>query len=272
MNYDFLPLKGRSKAKISFDYEFKVVRKSVKKVNVKRLHSQIKKQKEFTNYNFENIKTPAVLTTDEISFEMDFINGKNFIQFAEDSNISTINNHIENILKYLDDIKNTKIQSSLNFRDTVHDKLKKLNTQNKHPEINKFILKSSLENDLNIESTYCHGDLSLSNIIFKESEIFLIDFLDPFFNSYYLDIVKLRQDVLHHWLFKVNNYSSIKCDIVTKKINDALSFEFQEEISSIEFQILEIMNFLRIEPYTSEDVEKQYLIETINKIFNNMRL
>ena len=84
--------------------------------------------------------------------------------------------------------------------------------------------------------------------------------------------MKLRQDVLHHWIFKINNYSSIKCEIITKKINDALSFEFQKEIESVEFQILEIMNFLRIEPYTKEDTEKQYLIGTINKIFNNIRV
>lgn len=272
MNYDFLPLKGRSNAKISFDYELNVVRKSVKKTNMRRLHNQIKKQQEFTDLNFENIKTPKLLKTDENSFEMEFINGKNFIQFVEDSNVSSINTHIDNIMRYLDEIKNMKIQSDINFKDSVKNKLNQLNTQNKYPEINKLILNSNLNNDLYLENTYCHGDLSLSNIIFKDKEIFFIDFLDPFFNSYYFDIIKLRQDVLHHWLFKINDYSSIKCDIVTKKINDALSIEFQEEIASIEFQILEIMNFLRIDPYTKIAKEKQHLVETINKIFNNIRV
>ena len=28
------------------------------------------------------------------------------------------------------------------------------------------------KNNLNIESTYCHGDLSLSNVIFKENKIY----------------------------------------------------------------------------------------------------
>jgi thiamine kinase-like enzyme len=272
MNYDFEPLKGRSNAKISFDYEHKFVRKSEKKANKKRLHRQVKKQLDFPNFNFENIKTPVVLKTEEFSFEMEFINGKNFIQFAEESNISDINTQIDNILNYLNHIKFKKLKPRISFSESVQMKLNKLDTSNKYPEIYKFIEESNFGEKLNLESTYCHGDLSLSNIIFKENELFFIDFLDPFFDSYYLDIVKLRQDVLHHWIFKINNYSSIKCEIITKKINDAISFEFQKEIESVEFQILEIMNFLRIEPYTKEDTEKQYLIGTINKIFNNIRV
>ena len=272
MDYDFEPLKGRSNAKISFDYEHKLVKKSEKKANKKRLLRQVKKQVDFNNFNFENIKTPVVLKTEQLSFEMEFINGKNFIQFAEESNISDISTQIDNILHYLNHIKYRKIQPQKSFSESVQMKLNKLDTANKYPEIYKFITESNFENKFNLESTYCHGDLSLSNIIFKENELFFIDFLDPFFDSYYLDIIKLRQDVLHHWIFQINNYSSIKCEIITKKINDALSFEFQKEIESVEFQILEIMNFLRIEPYTKEDTEKHYLIETLNKIFNNIRV
>lgn len=270
MKYDFTPLKGRSNANIFFDYQNKLVKKSVQIENFIRLQNQAEKQNEFLNFNIKNVKTPKVIKVFKNSFEMEFINGKNFIQFAEDSNSQFINLHIENILNYLQNIKEKRKKSEISFNKSLERKLISLNTQKKHREIFFYITNLIEKNKLNLDSTYCHGDLSLSNIIFKDKEIFLIDFLDPFFNSYYFDIAKIRQDVFYNWLFRVNDYSSIKSEIVSKKINESISTEFKKEISSMEFKIIELMNFLRIEPYTKKKSEKQFLSEIIYKIFNKI--
>jgi len=38
-----------------------------------------------------------------------------------------------------------------------------------------------LKKDITIPIGYCHGDLTLSNILLKEETYYLIDFLDSFF-------------------------------------------------------------------------------------------
>ena len=48
--------------------------------------------------------------------------------------------------------------------------------------------------NLNIYKNVCHGDLTLSNLIFKNNEIYCIDFLDSFIDSPIIDLVKLKQD------------------------------------------------------------------------------
>lgn len=269
MTYEFLPLKGRSKANIEFNYATNTVKKS-QSLDASRLIKQVQKQQFFESFNIKNISTPRITKVAHDYFHMEFINGKNFIQFVEDENIKNINYQIENIITYLNNIRSIPSKNELNFNSAVLKKLKQLKTEVRHPSIYKFIINELQKTNLILENTYCHGDLSLSNIIFKENQIYLIDFLDTYFNSYLLDIAKIRQDTLYYWIFKVNDYSSIKCDIVTKKINASLEKMFKNEMSSIEFKIIELINFLRIEPYTYNDKEKGLLNETIYEIFNNM--
>lgn len=48
----------------------------------------------------------------------------------------------------------------------------------------------------------CHGDLTLENIIVKDDEVYLIDFLDSFYDSWFLDIGILLQDVQTMWSYR----------------------------------------------------------------------
>lgn len=269
MTKDFEPLEGRSKAKVEFDYNKKLVRKTDLN-DTNRLIKQAQKQKDFTNKDIKNIKTPKILNIGKNYFNMEFINGKNFIQFVEDKNIENVIFQIDNIINYLNEIKKMTIESDVNFHDAMFNKLETLETEKLHPKIYDYIIEQLTNEELKIESTFCHGDLSLSNMIFKDKEIFLVDFLDPFFNTYLTDIAKIRQDSLYFWLFRVNSYSSIKCEIITKKINLAIEKEFKEELSTIEFKLIELINFLRIEPYTNNQTEKALLNATIYNIFNSI--
>ncbi len=270
MTSEFLPLKGRSKAKIEFNYKNSSVKKSNSSDGI-RLNKQAEKQQLFENLNINNIKTPKIKKIGHNYFYMEFINGKNFIQFVENENINNINNQIENIIDYLKDIRNIPSVNKSDLNTAILEKLNQLNIKKHHPNIFNFISDVLNKNNLNIESTYCHGDLSLSNVIFKENKIYLIDFLDVYFSSYLLDIAKIRQDTYYYWLFNVNKYSSVKCNIVTKKINAKLESEFKHEISSLEFKIIELINFLRIEPYAYDEGEKKLLNEIIYKIFYKIR-
>jgi len=266
---DFQPLEGRSKSKIIFDQKNNIVKKSEFK-DIDRFRLQIYKQQNFDSLKIKNIKTPKILNVGKGYFEMEFINGMNFIQFVEDENIKLVNLQIENLLNYLNEIKKIRLNQEKNFPFKINEKIKALKIEKRHKEIY-FFLKNQIErNNLNISSTYCHGDLSLSNLIFKEKDIYMVDFLNPFYDTYLMDIAKLRQDSVYFWLFVVNNFSSIKCEIVVKEINKMLINNFNDEISSIEFKVIELINFLRIEPYLKNKNEKKQLHKTIYNIFNSI--
>ncbi|MDR2005666.1 MAG: phosphotransferase [Acidaminococcales bacterium] len=49
----------------------------------------------------------------------------------------------------------------------------------------------------------CHGDLTLENIIVApDKKLYLIDFLDSFYNSYLMDLAKLFRDLELGWSFR----------------------------------------------------------------------
>ena len=51
----------------------------------------------------------------------------------------------------------------------------------------------------NMTVSPCHGDLTLENIIVKDERLYLIDFLDSFFDSWFMDAGTLLQDVQVMW-------------------------------------------------------------------------
>jgi hypothetical protein len=59
---------------------------------------------------------------------------------------------------------------------------------------------------LQIPMGFCHGDLTLSNILIQEStndKIVLIDFLDSFLESPLSDMCKINQDLSHGWTIRM---------------------------------------------------------------------
>lgn len=269
MKSDFYPLKGQSKATLSFDYENNLVRKT-ESIKDGRLSIQMKKQQEFSNMNFTNIITPKILYSKKNYFEMEFINAKNFIQFAEEEDVKQIICQIYNLVGYIKKIKKIKLNSELVFKESLITKVNTLAIDSSYSHIIEYLKKTIETEPLKLQSTYCHGDLSLSNILFRKSKLVFIDFLDPFFESYFLDIAKIRQDSYYKWLFKVNEFSSIKCEIVTNKINKIIYSEFKNELNTREYKIIELLNFLRIEPYINNNYEKNLLNMTIQQIFNSI--
>lgn len=52
-----------------------------------------------------------------------------------------------------------------------------------------------------------HGDFTLSNMIFKDGYIYLIDLLKTFMRTPFQDIAKLQQEADLHWSFLMSDYS-----------------------------------------------------------------
>jgi len=107
---------------------------------------------------------------------------------------------------------------------------------------------------MKIPQTFCHGDLTFTNIIFNKNRLYLIDFLDCFIDSFLCDLIKLKQDLYYHWSLDVQGVKSLRIRQIYSFLWEKLEKRYCEYVDTIEFNVLDILNTLRIEPYlTNED-------------------
>jgi len=82
-------------------------------------------------------------------------------------------------------------------------------------------------NEMEIPIGKCHGDLTLSNILYN-GKFIIIDFLDSFIETPIMDIVKIKQDTKYGWSFMIAEQSintRMKC--IMKEINNNLDNRFK---------------------------------------------
>jgi len=224
-----------------------------------RLAAQAKKQSYFKHLNFANIHSPAIFQTGSDYFDMEFINGKSFLQFFETASKQDLDNVGNSLNEYFGQlIENEKWYDQTIIRKLLRDKLQTFKENTVFPSIldETAGLLSNISL-IKIPKTFCHGDLTLANVIFQDKKIFLIDFLDSFIDSYYMDLVKLKQDLYYGWTFGIQNNHSLRvkqsCSYLWNKLTD---YPLTKEPI---FKVLDRINFFRIEPYLQDFVHKQFL-------------
>jgi hypothetical protein len=119
----------------------------------------------------------------------------------------------------------------------------------------------------------CHGDLTLGNILVKDHELYYIDFLPIFFESPIQDIIKIRQDTRDFWSLYLltQNYTTlyqhnIKIIEILKTMDSIIYSEFKDIINTEIYKILEIINYLRLIPYTKSQTTLIYINSIIGKL------
>lgn len=118
----------------------------------------------------------------------------------------------------------------------------------------------------------CHGDLTLENIIITpEKEIYLIDFIDSFYNSWLIDIAKLFQDLLLGWSFRykpTDTTRNLRLFVAKEAILEEIGkMENSEKIIETIYHLL-LLNVLRIYPYIKDEKTFIFLENSIQKILN----
>ena len=220
-----------------------------------RLVISANKQKNFKSNFF---KTPSVSDITESSFIMDYINGESFSQFFTRATKRDLDNLINRIGGYLEERIIGEVDLPIQI---LKDKIASIPT-----DIDLLPMLSNLES-IKVKVGLCHGDMTLSNMIFSE-DIYLIDFLDSYIESPTIDIVKLRQDTHLHWsLNMVNNI----VDLTKIKLGLNYIDEWLIETYRVEnYEILQIINLLRIYPYTTSDDIKIYLEKNIKWLLEHL--
>lgn len=263
------------------------VLKSTNDINyIDRLENQAIKQDRFYNkYSSGPIKTPKIIRIEKninsCRVYMEYIFANNFIDYFNNSSVKVLDTFINSIINFINfEIVNSNIMNIdtgiiKDKVDDVFDKIERNKIVNSNKGISKLLYLCfdvlKIDESISIPVGVCHGDLTLSNILFKGNEIYIIDFLDSFLETPLVDIVKLRQDTFHSWSYKLynKNYDSTRNRIILKYIDDALVDEFIKLRFYKEYYTkFQIINLLRVLQYTKERSISVYLIEEIYKIID----
>lgn len=231
----------------------------------KRLELQAKKQSEFRN---KLIKTPEILSQEYVagfySFTMNYIPGRTLAAKLTSEPIFDTIRYLDKLISFIQ--SNLDNQEGLEEKKVILEKFKSIQTNHELPKyISKWII--SVIDTIKIPKGYCHGDLTLENIIVFNDDIYLIDFLDSYIMTPFQDVSKLFQEVYGLWSFRNNlqlNYLTVvRLNHIKKRIISQLNLSRNDLIT---VDLLTVMNFVRIIPYTKDEILKAKIILTIEKI------
>ena len=235
-----------------------------------RLKKQLKKQ---LNFKSEAVKAPKIYDYNYnedglFYFDMEFISGKTLAEYTQDILITEIVDFIKCLFKsiyFTSDEENPKAKDI--FKKKIRElEIKISNKTNLNEAFN-------ILNDFEWSQIYkspCHGDLTLENIIITyNKQIYLIDFLDSFYNSWMLDIAKLLQDLELKWSFRnieLSATQSLRIEIAKEAlIEEILKLENGNNKLFAIYHLL-LLNILRIYPYTKDEKTFNFLDKSVKKL------
>lgn len=239
-----------------------------------RLKKQCKKQSNFVST--QKVLAPAVTSAGYedglFYFDMEFVQGKTLAEYTSSILITEISDFIRLLFKSLyieSSVVNVKANMIFgNKISTLENELSDVKTLEPIFEI--------LKNHdwSNIYKSPCHGDLTLENIIItKDKKLYLIDFLDSFYNSWMVDIAKLLQDLELKWSFRHTELSQNReLRLLVAKdalIEEILKTENGEQNLNNIYHIL-LLNIVRIYPYATDSKTLAFLDNAVNTIKNKL--
>ena len=251
-----------------------------------RLKNQALKQQKFQSAKNTKIKAPRILDiySDNAccKIKMEYIYSLHFMAFIENYGFEQIDNFMESMIDFVtSEIASSDPQEmdSAVLTEKYNDVKSKIlaNRNLAQDDIIKGwvpVLDKIFRRDFSFQIPIgvCHGDLTLSNILFSGNGYYLIDFLDTFIETPLLDIVKLRQDTAFNWsgLMYSGSYDQVRLDIVLKlmdkKIDEAFAgYQWYRDA----FGVFQLLNFLRILQYAREPRIIDFLKNTITLLLEN---
>lgn len=238
----------------------------------RRLKIQFIKQKK---YNINKAKTPYILgcgyENNLFYFDMEYVPSKTFAEYINIIKIPDLIDYIRLLFNSLDIKKSIK---DSNVARIFRKKIYELSLQIPNKSLiftNAFKLLNTTNWEF-VSKSNCHGDLTLENILISsDNKLFLIDFLDSFYNSWMIDMAKIFQDIECGWSFrnmKNDTNRELRLLIAKETLTEMiLTLNNGVEILSSVYNIL-LLNLLRIVPYTKDKNTLDFLNNSILKITN----
>lgn len=243
--------------------------------DIDRSIKSINKQIKFVDKNLFSIPVEKIVSSKKkIIIQMPFVEGISGADIFSYGNINLLKKIKKEITIFIEkNIEESKIEK-LDY-DFFEKKISLVysNTSNSHLKelIKKVGLKIKKENFKNLSflSGFCHGDLTFSNMICNSNnEIILFDFLDTYYESPFQDLSKLRQELDYLWSLR---FSNKQLEAKAKIVNQ---FFYEGSLEKIfknykkEINIFSLITLIRIAPYISDRLTKDWLLKSITNQLN----
>lgn len=238
--------------KISSNYEYN-----------ERLKVQAFKQESFAT---GQVKTPKVYakgyTQDGLFyFDMEYIQGITMAEYMNTIEIGKVKNLVESLVT---NILSPNSDSTAVDEAVFYNKISSL--KEKLSNDNNYIIDEAIEmlnshSWKNFPKTFCHGDMTLENIIVKDGQMYLIDFLDSFYDCWIMDISTLLQDVQTLWSYRNQKEINVNTLIRLMVFRDIL-IDTMNKMSSgiiVEAYYALLLKLIRIYPYTHDALTYEFL-------------
>ena len=174
--------------------------------------------------------------------------------------IKEIDEIIDKLIRFIDwEFRNCIYTKEVRFE--IIEKLLSIASEDKKVSDLIYKLINKLPKKIKIPVGICHGDLTLSNLIFTE-RIILIDFLDSYVETPLQDIAKLLQEIVLEWSLLIDNSKrdNIKIKIAYEYLRKKL---FDRLMSYSKYsRLFYIITLFRLFPYiTNKNIYERVLLE-----------
>lgn len=251
------------------------VRKSITGAGAPRLKKQIEKQIDFHGrFHSGSIRVPRIIQTaaidDSYHADMEFIAAKDFVQFLSEADRQGLDDFLVVIGEFID----TNLASSqrAEVSGLIQTKLAELKTKGV-PESFIAAAQSLCCHPVWVPAGRCHGDLTLSNMLFKNGQLYLIDFLDCFVESPLQDIVKLRQDTFFGWslvLYQAE-FNWPRVQIALRYLDQKIATRFNcHDWYQQHYGLFQLVNLMRVLPYCAESKTADLVTAGLNRMLREI--
>jgi len=249
-----------------------------------RLQIQCAKQRNWANIPDRIIQCPQIYKDGFLEglffFDMEFIQGLDGVSFlasAENSDIKRFCGKILDSFRFTSRIPVDQNSSSPdNLLSLYFHKLISVfeKSQYKFPldlQAKLFLHLKEFSDIGHINSTLCHGDFTLENLIINnDGEIYACDFLDSPFEHYWQDIAKFLQDIEGEWYLRKNIP-------ISRYVLSYIKHRIYTDIGEINPQYLKVhpvllaINFARIIPYAQNQEDYNFIISRVAFYYDHFK-
>lgn len=242
-----------------------------------RLKAQSEKQASFKG---DPVKAPVVLKqgyTEEglYFFDMEYVQGITLAEYIKTMEIGKVKGLVESLVSSL--IPKTSItpipESNVSqiFARKLSELRKTLSVHN-NPIIDQSLALLETHDWSKLTYSQCHGDMTLENIIVKNDILYFIDFLDSFYDSWFLDIGTLLQDVQVMWSYRFQETVSMNTVLRLIVFRDLLIDEIKKVNPAyvVEIYYSLLQKLIRIYPYTKDELTYHFLNEKTSLVIEKI--